>query len=77
MDESERRALVRSERAKMLQALKKLLPENRPPTKALDTWYELAPFQLRWNFDEYLADVPDTIDGSTLPIPGARAIIAP
>ncbi len=77
MDENERDALVQSEQRKLRQALKKLPRENRPPTKAIDTWYELAPFQLQFNFDEYLADVPETINGSELPIPGARAIIAP
>lgn len=77
MDETEREELIVQERRKMIKSLKKLPANNRPPTKAVETWYELAPFQLRWDFEEYLADVPDTVDGSSLPIAGARAIIAP
>ena len=75
--DSEMRSLLRAERKKMTEKFSKLPENNRPPMKAFDGWYELAPFQLRWEFDEYLEEVPETIDGSALPIPGARAIIAP
>ncbi|KAM3430570.1 hypothetical protein NHJ13734_007685 [Beauveria thailandica] len=75
--DSEMRSLLRAERNKMTVAFGKLPDDIRPPTKAFDGWYELAPFQLRWQFDEYLEDVPETVDGSPLPIPGARAVIAP
>ncbi|EGX89916.1 DUF52 domain protein [Cordyceps militaris CM01] len=75
--EDEKRSLLRAERKKMTETLDQLHEDCRPPMKAFDGWYELAPFQLRWNFDEYLDEVPETIQGSPLPIPGARAIIAP
>ncbi|XWW99752.1 hypothetical protein V2A60_007764 [Cordyceps javanica] len=75
--DGEMRSLLRAERKKMTETFDKLPESSRPPTKAFDGWYELAPFQLRWQFDEYLDEVPETIDGSPLPIPGARAIIAP
>lgn len=75
--DGEMRSLLRAERKKMTERFGKLPADNRPPMKAFDGWYELAPFQLRWEFDEYLEEVPETIDGSALPIPGARAIIAP
>jgi predicted class III extradiol MEMO1 family dioxygenase len=41
------------------------------------SWYEASPNQLGSELDEYLSDVPETIEGSSLPIPGARIIIAP
>lgn len=75
--DSEMRSLLRAERKKMTEKFNGLPEDHRPPMKAFDGWYELAPFQLRWEFDEYLEEVPAAIDGSELPIPGARAIIAP
>lgn len=41
------------------------------------SWYVASPDELGSGLDEYLSDVPGTIDGSSLPIPGARIIIAP
>lgn len=75
--DGERQSLLRAEHKKMTEIFKKLPDDNRPPRKAFDGWYELVPFQLRWEFDEYLDEVPETIEGSSLPIPGARVIIAP
>jgi predicted class III extradiol MEMO1 family dioxygenase len=40
-------------------------------------WYVASPDDLGSELDEYLSDVPETIDGSSLPLPGARIIIAP
>ncbi|KAI9171814.1 memo-like protein [Paramyrothecium foliicola] len=42
-----------------------------------NSWYTGNPKHLRVILDEYLSRVPDTIDRSSLPIPGARIIIAP
>lgn len=41
------------------------------------SWYVASPDDLGSELDEYLSDVPETVDDSTLPIPGARIIIAP
>ncbi|KAK3322061.1 MEMO1 family [Apodospora peruviana] len=41
------------------------------------SWYEFRPAKLSSELDKYLSQVPDTINGKSLPIPGARAIIAP
>ena len=41
------------------------------------SWYVASPEALSAELDGYLSEVPDTIDGSSLPIPGARIIIAP
>jgi hypothetical protein len=48
----------------------------RPAGKA-GTWYIGKPAKLGHQLGGWLADVPDTVDGSSLPIPGARVIIAP
>jgi AmmeMemoRadiSam system protein B len=48
----------------------------RPATKA-GSWYLDDPEDLRIDLNKNLAKVPETIDGSSLPIPGARVIIAP
>ncbi|KAK0757681.1 hypothetical protein N5P37_009695 [Trichoderma harzianum] len=50
--------------------------ETRPASKA-GSWYTGKPKDLEEELDEYLAEVPETVDGSSLPIPGARIIIAP
>jgi predicted class III extradiol MEMO1 family dioxygenase len=41
------------------------------------SWYEANPKKLSSQLDEFLDQVPATLDGSDLPIPGARVIIAP
>ena len=41
------------------------------------SWYEGDPEQLSSTLDEFLADVPNDIEGKALPIKGARTIIAP
>ncbi len=41
------------------------------------SWYESDAETLSAELDEWLDKVPDSIDGHTLPIPGARAVIAP
>jgi predicted class III extradiol MEMO1 family dioxygenase len=41
------------------------------------SWYEDDPDQLSSQLDEFLGRVPETLDGSNLPIPEARVIIAP
>jgi hypothetical protein len=41
------------------------------------SWYEEDPSELSQQLDEFLARVPETLDNSSLPIPGARVIIAP
>ncbi|KOS18546.1 Protein MEMO1 -like protein [Escovopsis weberi] len=40
-------------------------------------WYNENAAELSAQLDDFLANVPDTIDGSSLPVPGARVIIAP
>ncbi|KAH0529989.1 hypothetical protein TsFJ059_004674 [Trichoderma semiorbis] len=50
--------------------------ETRPASKA-GSWYKKTPADLVKDLDKYLAKVPETVDGSSLPIPGARIIIAP
>ena len=42
-----------------------------------DSWYEKDATALSDELDDYLARVPSSLDGSELPIPGARVIIAP
>ncbi|KAF4635275.1 hypothetical protein G7Y89_g2827 [Cudoniella acicularis] len=42
-----------------------------------DSWYKGDPEQLGAQLDQFLAQVPDTVEGSSLPVPGARVIIAP
>ncbi|KAF3018070.1 hypothetical protein E8E14_002021 [Neopestalotiopsis sp. 37M] len=41
------------------------------------SWYEGRAKVLSKQLDGYLADVPTTLDNSSLPIPGARVVIAP
>lgn len=41
------------------------------------SWYEGEPDQLSSTLDEFLAEVPNDIEGNSLPIKGARTIIAP
>jgi len=41
------------------------------------SWYEDDPSELSRQLDEFLGRVPETLDESSLPIPGARVIIAP
>jgi len=41
------------------------------------SWYEDDPSELSRQLDEFLERVPDALDGSGLPIAGARVIIAP
>jgi predicted class III extradiol MEMO1 family dioxygenase len=41
------------------------------------SWYEDDAEELSSQLDEFLDRVPATLDGSSLPIPGARVIIAP
>ena len=49
---------------------------TRPAGKA-GSWYVGDAEELDQELDGYMADVPKTIDGSNLPIPGARIVIAP
>ncbi|PTB65980.1 UPF0103-domain-containing protein [Trichoderma citrinoviride] len=49
---------------------------TRPASKA-GSWYKDEPDELMQDLDRHLAKVPETVDGSPLPIPGARVIIAP
>lgn len=49
---------------------------TRPASKA-GSWYEGEADKLAKDLDGHLAKVPETVDGSPLPIPGARVIIAP
>jgi predicted class III extradiol MEMO1 family dioxygenase len=48
----------------------------RPADKA-GSWYEKKPKDLRPELQSYLTAVPESLDGVSLPIPGARVIIAP
>ncbi|KAK4124240.1 UPF0103-domain-containing protein [Parathielavia appendiculata] len=41
------------------------------------SWYEGDPEELSSQLDEFLDRVPATLDDSSLPIPGARVVIAP
>ncbi|KAK2601663.1 hypothetical protein QQS21_004814 [Conoideocrella luteorostrata] len=41
------------------------------------SWYVASPDELDRELDDYLSEVPDTVDGSSLPIKGARIVIAP
>lgn len=41
------------------------------------SWYKGEASVLSAQLDGWLADVPDSVDGNALPIPGARIIIAP
>ncbi|KAK3690309.1 MEMO1 family [Podospora appendiculata] len=41
------------------------------------SWYEASPTWLSSDLDKWLAQVPDRLDGDSLPVPGARVIIAP
>jgi hypothetical protein len=56
---------------------------TRPPSKASPLnkpelgWYPGDPTTLGKRLDGYLAGVPDAIDGASLPISGARIVIAP
>ncbi|KAL6919761.1 hypothetical protein ACHAP8_008439 [Fusarium lateritium] len=49
---------------------------TRPATKA-GTWYKGEHQKLLDELKEYLAAVPESLNGASLPIPGARVIIAP
>ncbi|PKK48794.1 hypothetical protein CI102_6678, partial [Trichoderma harzianum] len=49
---------------------------TRPAAKA-GSWYEDVVEKLETDLNTFLATVPETVDGSSLPIPGARIIIAP
>ena len=49
---------------------------TRPARKA-GAWYDGDPDALTQELKDNLANVPDTIDGKSLPISGARVIIAP
>lgn len=48
----------------------------RPAGKA-GTWYDGRSAKLSHQLAGWLDDVPKTVDGSSLPIPGARIVIAP
>jgi hypothetical protein len=41
------------------------------------SWYSSRASTLSGELDEWLAQVPTSIDGKELPVPGARVIIAP
>ncbi|KAG5928826.1 hypothetical protein E4U42_007939 [Claviceps africana] len=41
------------------------------------SWYVASPGELAVELEDYLSEVPDTINGSSLPIKGARVVIAP
>lgn len=49
---------------------------TRPAGKA-GSWYDGDPESLEEQLDEFLEAVPDAIDGVSLPVTGARVIIAP
>jgi predicted class III extradiol MEMO1 family dioxygenase len=49
---------------------------TRPASKA-GTWYKRNGQQLLLELQNYLAAVPESLDGVSLPIPGARVVIAP
>jgi predicted class III extradiol MEMO1 family dioxygenase len=49
---------------------------TRAASKA-GSWYTAKASTLSAELDEWLAQVPDAIDGDNLPKPGARVIIAP
>lgn len=51
-------------------------PNTRRAGKA-GSWYTDVVEDLAPQIDGFFAKVPETIDGSSLPIPGARIIIAP
>lgn len=42
-----------------------------------DSWYEGDPAVLSSQLDSFLGKVPADIDGTALPVSGARVIIAP
>ncbi|KAH7269556.1 MEMO1 family [Fusarium redolens] len=48
----------------------------RPAEKAGE-WYDKDPAKLRLELQSYLTAVPESLDGVSLPIPGARVVIAP
>lgn len=52
---------------------------TRPAGKAgkAGSWYEVDPAKLKRQLYDYIAKVPDRVNDSTLPIPGARIVIAP
>ncbi|WAO84120.1 Hypothetical protein NCS54_00132600 [Fusarium falciforme] len=52
------------------------MPGTRPAQKA-GSWYEGDPRILRQQLESYLAAVPASVDGASVPIPGARIVIAP
>lgn len=52
------------------------LKGTRPADHA-GSWYTSDPEALSDELDDWLGDVPETINDSHLPIPNARAIIAP
>lgn len=41
------------------------------------SWYVGSPDRLSTQLDDHLDQVPGTVDGVDVPIPGARVIIAP
>lgn len=41
------------------------------------SWYVASPDELNSELDDYLSKVPGAIDGASLPISGARIVIAP
>ncbi|KJZ77501.1 hypothetical protein HIM_03225 [Hirsutella minnesotensis 3608] len=49
---------------------------TRPAGKA-GSWYKRDPDDLDAMLSSFMASVPETIDGSSHPIPGARVVIAP
>ncbi|KAG9244667.1 MEMO1 family [Calycina marina] len=55
-------------------------PEYRMTTRSAShagSWYSSRPSKLSSELAEWLAEVPKSIDGKDLPVPGARVIIAP
>ncbi|KAI2783756.1 UPF0103-domain-containing protein [Daldinia loculata] len=42
-----------------------------------DSWYDGDPDSLSSQLDNFLSDVPSSIDDNSLPIPGAKVVIAP
>lgn len=51
--------------------------EQTRPASHAGSWYEKNPKRLSSELDDNLSKVPDTLNGSSLPIPGARVIIGP
>lgn len=52
-------------------------PKGTREATHANSWYDGNPGTLSGQLDGWLADVPSTINGSEVPIPNARVVIAP